>query len=100
VQFSRKVVNQCAEMVAKSPQYAWPLAALVAQVATVAPELPDVLLAVMQVRPPAVLRFTPVYTCWARTVSHRHSICEDVLRHLSIVAIEAKCTPLLIPRHS
>lgn len=49
VQFSRKVVNQCAEMVAKSPQYAWPLAALVAEVATLAPELPDVLLAIMQV---------------------------------------------------
>jgi hypothetical protein len=49
VQLARKVVNQCAEMVAKSPQYAWPLAAFVSQVATIAPELPDVLLAVIQV---------------------------------------------------
>lgn len=49
VQFSRKVVNQCAEMVAKSPQYAWPLVALAAQVATLAPELPDILVAIMQV---------------------------------------------------
>ena len=57
VQFARKVVNQCAEMVAKSPQYAWPLAALVADVSTLAPELLDVLLAIMQVPPPHLFPF-------------------------------------------
>lgn len=48
LKFAVKAIYQSSEMVSKSPQYAWPLAATVCEVARGAPEMDTVMLALMQ----------------------------------------------------
>lgn len=47
LKFAVKAIYQTSEMVSKSPQYAWPLAATICEVANGAPEMDTVMLALM-----------------------------------------------------
>ena len=65
-------------MVAKSPQYAWPLAALVAHVASQAPELPDVLFAIMQVSFPSLALPSMCCTCHEQNANPKKGSAVEV----------------------
>lgn len=66
LKFAVKAIYQTSEMVSKSPQYAWPLAATICEVARGAPEMHTVMIGLMQSADEGCPLTAPLYVSYKK----------------------------------